>query len=302
MKTAPPSARMSECLKVMQEGVPGARVREGGAQAGILLTPRLVVSVKEIEEWFQFEAMLLSSAQTQGNGMRRSPMELLEANAGLAGNARFALDVTRHLRLQADVPLNEDWDWAPAVRGVCAGIRAGWRAFNQGTAPTDGLAGVGPGTAPPGPWPLEVLCADAGWEATPRADGRVALRLQTPAGAHTALAGLTPAGGVCARVAAVPLEGRSPEVLRTLALCALTLCSSLRLARAAVAPVEGGPALMLEVGYDYRPAPGEWAQALTSLAAGCHCAVHEWRALQNADLASEYSKRWDWQLAPVPEP
>jgi hypothetical protein len=271
----------------------------------------LVVAARLEEEWLLTDALVEGPLQALTNGHGLAPETLLAWNASLPGNAKFALDATRHLRLAAEIPLLEDARLSQQMAEVLAGYTAGWRKARQrgGESELD-TGGQAPAAAtPPGNDALKELCVTAGWAHAERADGRLMVELESRRGFYQAAlsargngviaqASLGTGGSVAGEDTRAPAGAAAalkPVCRRALAILLLLTCGRLRYARAAYPP--NASAAVLQVVYGHPPCAAEIGRALESLSVGVGLCGEEVKRMDDENLAREYLALGQW--API---
>ena len=197
-------------------------------------------------------------------------LDLLARNGVLRGGVKFGRN--GHTEIRVEIPLEED---AP----VAAAIREAWIGFESA------LSGeASPSTEPPvAPDSLAALCAEAGWPATPRADGSLAVELETR-GAFVQCS-LEAGRASVALASFLASEGDSSAAISALLLEA---ACGVRMARPVVETRDGEVRPRFEVVFAAPPDAAQLAHALSALSVAWRLCGEEAKALKKKDVAGEY--------------
>jgi len=221
---------------------------------------------------------------------------LVEANAQLAGGAKFALvPEDERVHVCAELPLGVGSDLAGRLLEASRGCGQAAALVRGGRAPGDGPSeGCGkpsgePSAAPAADGELDRLCEEAGWVFTRRSPGCLAVDLEETAGFSQAQL-VRRADGSVALTADVddcpPATGSCEEAL---AIFLLRCCGWLRMARAVGEPASERAAPRFEVVLAADPSPNELSEALSALSVAVRFCAQELRVLaRNEDLARRY--------------
>ena len=217
--------------------------------------------------------------QAAARDPQAAPWDLLRANTGLAGLARFVLEeVPAVARLQAEIPVGGG-DLPAELEAACAGLRQALELDSDTPA----------APAPPQDRPdLARLCAETGWPFEERDGGTLSVELETAGIPLRASIQDEADGGLRLQAALLRTRTLGSPGRQAVATALLATSATVRMVRAYAA--EDGDEV--QPGFEVRlsPAaePATLDHALAALSVSCGLCVLEARALQQDALAQRY--------------
>jgi hypothetical protein len=132
------------------------------------------------------------------------------------------------------------------------------------------------------------LCTEAGWPFTSRAEGRVAVPLESGDVPATAIVACDATRTIRVAVDILECEVLDNVSRRAIGLLLERLCDCVRLVRTAVVNKEEAVTVRLEVALDAWATATELAYAFGALSVACRWGGREFEALQDAGIAKEF--------------
>jgi len=218
--------------------------------------------------------------QAAGWDHRVAPWDLLRANAGLTGLARFVLEeVPSVTTLQAEIPVGGD-DLPAELEAACAGLRQALELEPDAPA------------APPSPPEdrpdLARLCAEAGWPFEERDGGTLSVELETADMPLRARLEDEADGGLRLQAALLQTQTLGSPGRQAVATALLATSATVRMVRAYAAEEGDEVQTGFEVRLSCAAEPATLDHALAALSVSCGLCVLEARALQEETLAQRY--------------
>jgi hypothetical protein len=249
----------------------------------------LLVGARADEQWLHLDAPL-RCAVAQG----LDAWQLLKLNRGLGGLSKLALlqPGQTALRVRAEIPLDEDVDLQRRVGEACAGLKsAAGRLHGEGKEEltrVDSLAAIAEQKESPGGAELGALCAEAGWKYTERAQGKLAVELETRTGFYQAIVEERAGGSVSLAVEVASDAVLGDNSKRALGTLLLRASAEVRLARAVVRDGGEGSAASFETLFQTLPCAAEVNHALSALAVACGLCGGAAEAMRDDAVAGNY--------------
>jgi hypothetical protein len=249
----------------------------------------LLVGARATEHWLHLDAPLRCDV---AQGM--DAWQLLKLNRGLGGLSKLALlePGQTALRVRSEIPLDEDVDLQRRVGEACAGLKsaAGRLHGEEKEEPTrfDSLATQEEQQERPGGSELQTLCAEAGWKFTERAQGKLAVELETRTGFYQAIVEERAGGAVSVAVEVASDASFGENSRRAIGTLLLRASAEVRLARAVVRDEGQGSAASFETLFQTRPCAAEVNHALSALAVACGLCGGAAEAMQDEVVAGNY--------------
>lgn len=242
------------------------------------------------DEWLLFDAPLQNGTPC-GQIALGDAWRLLRWNAEMSG-AKFAvLPGELTARVRAELPLLDDDVHLPVrVRGACAGLKMASARFygaqteEQEDEPQTMLS---TGDVQDTTFALPCLCDEAGWPYTPRADGSLAVTLDTRGGFYQAM--LVRHGRSVHVTVDLIVCGSLPQPCRdALGIVLLTVSGLVRMVRATAIERGDRIATCCEVTFTDSLSAAELGHALTACSIACRLCGQEVNALQDEEIARTY--------------
>lgn len=211
-----------------------------------------------------------------------SPWPMLETNARLAPGAKLIADA-HGPALRVDLPCEQSEPPTGLLLDGCGSLLEAWTALHEeadGTTAEE--AADQSDISPELPAALVASCAEAGWTASERAGGAMAVDLEAP-GFWQAVVTAEPRG-LRAFVELAAVE-KAPLAREATAALLLEASGHIRLARAAARGGEAGPRVVFEVFLRHEPDAAELARAFEVLSVACRLWAHEVTAVQDETVA-----------------
>lgn len=235
------------------------------------------------------DGWLLLDAAAGAHG-RTDAWELLRLNARLGGSAKLARTASGETRLRAELPAaHDEIDLVPLLAETCAGLRAALGALHGEAESHDsgpeleGRVGDDPVAR------LRELCEEAGWTASARAGGELAVELEVPGEFRQATLREETRGRLSATVevlAPTELSAVSSEAVGALLLEAAGLVRLVRPAAIETEDAGGARAARFEV---VLPASAAGVgRALSALSVACAEFGREATGLASREVALRY--------------
>jgi hypothetical protein len=141
---------------------------------------------------------------------------------------------------------------------------------------------------------IKMLCKEAGWPCTQRADGLSALELDVSDAFHEAFVGRADGDRIRLWVELVNTTFDSAACRSALYVMLLSACRAVRWARAVAVPVNGTKTYRWEVDLGQAPMAWQLYRGLASLSVACGISAREASALQDPTVAENYLLLRGW--------
>lgn len=248
------------------------------------------ITAKVDPDWVFVDAPLTAC---EGTGLQPKRLwNLLHANAGLSGGAKFAVGgAPRSVRVRAEVPVHEGIDPAPRIRNACRGFQEALLCFRHEKSgrSADGSEPLRPAELGPSDGRLQGLCTEAGWVFSGCPDGGIAVRLEVPEAYYQASVRSGKRGSISVWVE-LASEGAWPrDSWKALGVFLLQACGHLKTVRAAARnPDPGGTTAGFEVVLEPSAGSEELGRAFRALSVACTLVGQEVRVLGEETVGKEY--------------
>jgi hypothetical protein len=227
--------------------------------------------------------------------------DMLHANTTFNGGVKYGLgEDALSVRLLAEIPLDDQaGELSEWISQICEGFQqaAGLIANTRQSAETPRTAekiDEHESTEQDGAADIKMLCKEAGWPCTQRADGLLALELDVSDAFHEALVDRADDNSFRLWVELVNAPFNSAASRSALHVMLLSACRAVRWARAAAVPVNGNRAYRWEVDLGQAPAAWQLYRGLASLSVACGISAREVSALQDPTVAEKYLLLRGW--------
>jgi hypothetical protein len=269
------SAVFSECAALAQAS------GDGGWKLSLAGGKTIPASARLLDDWLTFDAPFDRS--------RRSIdcWRLLALNFGLSRPGKIAL-VQGRLHARIEVALPEDERLPRACAEACAGIVEVAEALER-LACDVGKAGPPPVASTQADTEVNLVdvCKEAGWDFVERAEGALAVRLDTRAGFHQALVERSARGAVVG-VEVWRATGLTELSRRAIGAFLLRASGRVRMARATVEECGEQSIIGFEARLGANPRAEEMRSALSALSIACDWCAREVAHLQDERVAEGY--------------
>jgi hypothetical protein len=285
LQTDPVLAALNEAVGEIQERGPRRWSFPAGPEESIEVTARID------QEWVLMDTPLTVCEGAQWTQTKRL-WNLLQANAGLWGGAKFAVAGTpRAVRLRAEVPIDEDIDLAARIKNARLGIQAALARFRRkksgrSAGKPEPLHPAIPGSSDA---TLQALCTEAGWDLSERPDGVIAVRLEVEESFYQATVTRDNGGWISVWVELGNQDSWPGESWKALGVFLLQACGHLKTVRAAARHLDSGAVTAgFEVVLDPPANSEELGRAFRALSVACNLVRKEVKILREEVVGKEY--------------
>jgi hypothetical protein len=284
--------RLDPALAALNEAA-GEIQQEGLCRWSFAAGPEETVKItaRVDREWVFMDAPLAACEGVRWLQPKRL-WNLLHANAGLSGGAKFIFAGTpRHIRLRAEIPVNEGIDLAARIRNACGGFQEALLCFRHERSgrSVDGLEPLRPADPGPSDGRFQGLCTEAGWACSGRSDGGIAIRLDVPEAYYQATVRNGNRGSLCVWVELASEGSWLRDSWKALGVFLLQACGHLKTVRAAARYLGSGTTTAgLEVAIDPSAGSEELGRAFRALSVACTLIGKEVRILGDEVVGKEY--------------
>jgi len=269
----------------LQTCAQGLKRERGGWRFELLNGHRHILHARFMHEnWLVLEAQDLHAAR----GV--DPCRLLMLNGQLAESLKFIFtSQPSRATLRAEVFIDDETDIRTRTERACAGLKGALHNFYSSN-PEEKRTQLEERKVD-----LEALCSAAGWAFNERAEGHLAVELETRRGFHQALVERMDGSCIRAQVELAAGEHLSTEGQRALSIMLLQLCARLKMARAVVSQSAATmSAARLECVLSPDASVVELNCALSSLSMACDMCMREVGVIGDKSIAARYLAAQGW--------